>query len=381
MLEASSSSFRPIRAFPTHGMKSHLARELPDDLLRSFVERDEARRLSRICQLAVAACRLALRDSGLEASDDGVGLGLVVGSEFGDLRSTEEFAGGYLKKGPIGLSPMIFPNTVMNAMAAAASIAVGGKGPSITLNQATVGGDLAVARAFGMVASGRMTAVLAGGVDEISPLLYRMLSEMNAISPMAGGAEGCRPFDRSHNGAIRGEGSTFVLLEPLEDALGHGANIYAEIRGAAWGNSPTGSNRHRSNGHSQVITHALAQAQITEEEIGWAYLSGNGDPLLDDYQLDRLTAAFGSHAPRFTSLTPWAGDHAGLGGIRAAAAAWTASTRRLIPLSTLSDPIRSGCAFATGSRSVEVDGAGLVHGVARGGTEVALVISPFLADR
>ena len=82
-------------------------------------------------------------------------LGVAVGTEHGDFRSSEEFAAGFLRRGPAGLSPMIFPNTVMNSMAAQVAIAVGAQGPTVTVNQATVPGDLAVARAAALVASGQ----------------------------------------------------------------------------------------------------------------------------------------------------------------------------------------------------------------------------------
>jgi hypothetical protein len=59
-------------------------------------------------------------DAGLEG---GRGLGLTVGSEYGDFRSGAEFFNGFLRRGPAGLSPMIFPNTVMNSMAAVVAIA------------------------------------------------------------------------------------------------------------------------------------------------------------------------------------------------------------------------------------------------------------------
>ncbi len=380
-LEAGRPAINVVRAFPVDAVGSRLAGELPEGALAEEVGREEARRLSRICQLTVAACRLALRDAGLDPIAEGSELGLIVGSEFGDLRSSQEFADGYLKKGPAGLSPMIFPSTVMNTMAASAAIAVGAKGPSVTLNQATVAGELAVARAVSMVVSGRMPAVLVGGVDEICPILFRMLPALGGLSPMDGGPEGCWPFDRRHNGPVRGEGATFVLLETLEGALRRGATIHAELRSAAWGNSPVGRDRvPRSDGDGSVIARALNQAGLAPDSIGWAYLSGTGDPPLDDWQLDLVRAAFGDHRPRLTSLTPLAGDHAGLGALRVAAAAWTGRSRRLVGLPSLKEPVRDDCAFATAPGSAAVAGAGLVHGVARGGTQVALVVSPFEAD-
>ena len=104
-----------------------------------LVDPGEARRLSRVCQIAIAAARLALRESGL---DPAAGLGLVVGTEFGDLVSTHAFADGFLDRGPGGLSALLFPNTVMNTMVATAAIAVGAREMALTLNVPTVAGEL-----------------------------------------------------------------------------------------------------------------------------------------------------------------------------------------------------------------------------------------------
>src|SRR5229473_1903515 len=125
-------------------------------VLAGLIEQDEARRLSRVCQLAVAAGRLALADAGREGAD---GLGMIVGTEFGDLASTLGFVDGFLRRGPQGLSALLFPNTVMNAMAATATIAVRARELSLTLNAPTVAGELAVACAAALIRAGRVEAV------------------------------------------------------------------------------------------------------------------------------------------------------------------------------------------------------------------------------
>src|SRR5262245_32273286 len=111
--------------------RERLAARVDDAALASLIDAAEARRLSRICRFAVAACRFAVADAGIGPGPD---LALVVGSEHGDFRSSEEFAIGYLRRGPAGLSPMIFPNTVMNTMASVAAIAVGARAASVTIN-------------------------------------------------------------------------------------------------------------------------------------------------------------------------------------------------------------------------------------------------------
>ena len=101
----------------------------------------------------------------------------------------------------------------MNAMAAQVAIALSVRGPVLTLNEVDVAGELAVARACALLAEGRVRAVLAGGSDEMSPILYRELGRLGLMSQTDPGPEGCRPFDRRANGTVLGEGATFLLLE------------------------------------------------------------------------------------------------------------------------------------------------------------------------
>ena len=150
----------PVRAFPTDGCASRLGGEVGD--IATHLQDGEARRLSRASQLAVVAARLALADASLQPGQLAE-MGLVLGSHWGDFRSSETFALGFLERGILGLSPLVFPNTVMNAMAAQVSIAVGVRGPMLTLNEVDVAGELAVARGAALIASGRASAVLAGG--------------------------------------------------------------------------------------------------------------------------------------------------------------------------------------------------------------------------
>ena len=350
-LEGAQSPIRPVRAFDVSGLPSRLAAEVDDAVLAGLVDRDTARRLSRICRLSLAACRLAVGDARI---DGGPALGLVVGTEHGDFRSSEEFAAGFLRRGVAGLSPMIFPGTVMNSMGAVAAIEIGAKGPTVTLNQATVAGDLAIARAAVLIRSGQADAVVAGGVDEICPPVYRRLAEMGVLSPMGGALpEGCRPFAADHNGPVLGEGATFLVVEALDSAAARGATIHAEVPGALWGNLPVAPHtapRSRRDRRSPVLR-LLARLGLPPEGLAACYGAGNGDPALDDWEMALLAAdlpaAAGLSPPR--SLARLFGQHGGLGALRVAAAAIEGRRRSAGPT--------------------------LVHGLARGGCRTAIVVS------
>jgi 3-oxoacyl-[acyl-carrier-protein] synthase II len=344
------SAIAPVKSFGVDGCASTLGAEVDEATLASLVDRDAARRLSRICRFGLAACVLAVRDAGVAG---GAGLGIVVGTEHGDFTSSRDFAQGFLRRGPGGLSPMIFPNTVMNTMASIAAIAIGAKAPSITVNQATLAGDLAVARGARLVADGRAEAVVAGGVDELFEDVYRRLSQMGALSPMASSApEGCRPFAPDHNGPVLGEGATFLVLEEREAARARGAKVLAEITAAAWGNVPTAPHTGGPRRHDRASPVARLLRARGGAAVARCYGSANGDPAVDDWERALLArdlpgARAGLLPP--TALAPLFGQHGGLGALRVGAAALDAER---------------------GASSV------LVHGIARGGCRTALVLEP-----
>ena len=353
-LAAGRPGIGPLRRFSTEGAASRLGAEVDDATLAAHIDRDAARRLSRICQLTVAACRLALADAGRGGGPD---LAMVVGTELGDFDSSGAFAKGFLQRGIPGLSPMIFPNTVMNSMGAAAAIAVEAKGPTVTLNQATVAGDLAVARGAALVRAGLAGAALAGGVDELCEDVFRRLGQLRAISPMGReSAEGCRPFAADHNGPVMGEGATFLVLEDAAGARARGARVLAEVTGASWGNvpaAPYSAPARRRDRHSPVTTAlreaGLAGAGALDRCLG----AGNGDPDLDEWEHALLEADLGAEGrdrgllpPR--SLAALFGQHGGLGALRVAAAALEGHAR---------------------------GGRALVHGLARGGCRTALLVA------
>jgi 3-oxoacyl-[acyl-carrier-protein] synthase II len=294
-----------------------------DRALATLVDGADARRLSRVSQLTVAAARLAMADAEAPAE---IALALVVGTELGDLRSTIAFADGYLARGPAGLSPLLFPSTVMNTMAAATAIAVRARDLSLTINAPTVAGELAIARAAAAVAAGRVPMALAGGVDEIDPTVAAALAEARA--PLLG----------------RGEGAAFLVLETRDAATARGARILGEILGAASGALPAPPHGVGRGVSGRVIGQALDDAGMRAASLRAVYHGEAGDGPRDAWETRVLERALGTTRPRAVALGRHFGESSALGPLKAVAAA--------------------------------IGGPGLVHGLARGGSEVALVVGP-----
>jgi 3-oxoacyl-[acyl-carrier-protein] synthase II len=296
--------------------------ERVDRALADLVEAGEARRLSRVSQLTIAAARLAIADADLATGSD---LGLVVGTELGDQRSTIAFADGYLARGPAGLSPLLFPGTVMNTMASATAIALRARDLSLTIDAPTVAGELAIIRAAASVAAGRVPAVLAGGVDELDPVVAAVLDEAGATF------------------AARGEGAAFLVLEPLEAAEARGVLILGEVLGTASGGLPAAPYGVGRRVTSRVVARALAHAGMSADAVRAVYTGDSGDTRRDAWEA-RVLEAGGPRAPHGPALARQFGQSSALGALKVFAAAST--------------------------------GPALVHGLARGGSHVALVIGP-----
>src|SRR5262249_26474293 len=147
-------------------------------------------------------------------------------------------------------------------------------------------------------------------------------------------------------------------LEAESPARERGATVLGRIRSVARRTLPArpwGVGRRTG---SRAVTEALEGAEIARP--GWIYRSASGDVERDAWEARVLRAALGGAAPPTVSLGPRLGQHAGIGALHVAAAAWTARAG-LLPDETGGEPTR-------------VSGPGLVHGLGRGGNHVALVI-------
>lgn len=195
----------------------------------------EARRMSPPSKLTVAAARMALRCAGFaEARCEGEDTSVVVATTFGPSSYSEALIRQILFEGPEATSPFYFTESVSNAPAAQIAILCRAQGPSVTVCQREAGPLIALGLAAADLAAGKVRRVLAGAVEEMTPLLHALLDRFGALaSPAPDGSELARPFDRRRDGFLAAEGSTVLHLETEESALARGARPLARV--LAWG--------------------------------------------------------------------------------------------------------------------------------------------------
>jgi 3-oxoacyl-(acyl-carrier-protein) synthase len=210
---------------------SRLAALVAERDVSRWVPAADARRMSFPSKLVVAAARMALADAGLGSTEaGGPRTGVYLGTAFGTSLSTEKLLRQILLEGAEAAQPFYFSECVANAPAAQLAIALGARGPNVTLTQRESGPLLAVARGAQAVREGSVDRVLAGAVEEVTPLLHALLDRFGALARAEGPrVEMPRPFDRRRDGFLAGEGATILVLEREEAARARGARVLARV--------------------------------------------------------------------------------------------------------------------------------------------------------
>jgi 3-oxoacyl-[acyl-carrier-protein] synthase II len=289
----------------------------------------EVRRVDRFAQFSVATAEMALTDAG-DLGVDPDRAGVVFATGVGGLGTLEDQIELYLQKGPRRVSPFLVPMMMPNAGAAAVSMRAGWHGPCETITTACAAGTHAIAAAARLVATGRCDAAIGGGAEAaMTPVGMTAFTNMTALS-----ADGCsRPFDARRNGFLCAEGAAALVLEELEHARRRGARIYAELLGAG----STADAHHITApapggaGAAACMELALADAEVSTDELGHINAHGTSTPLNDLAEAQAIAKVFGIPGPPVTSTKGVTGHALGGAGAIEAVATTLAIVRRLIP--------------------------------------------------
>src|SRR5512139_406130 len=231
-LRKGRSGIEEIKEFDTHFSHSKKGGVVRSFHPKDFIPAAKIRRLDRASQFAIAASKLALADAQFSVTQENSSrVGVVLGSGFCGLSSSEEFHRSQVLKGFLDLNPMLFPNTVPNAPSSYVSIELGIHGVNSTLVQSFCSAEAALLFACHQLRKGKADLVLTGGVDELSKFLFRGFSELHFLAVDQGHGERCCPYDKMRNGLVLGEGAGLLVLEREEQARSRRGRIYGYILG------------------------------------------------------------------------------------------------------------------------------------------------------
>jgi 3-oxoacyl-(acyl-carrier-protein) synthase len=309
------SGIDEIKTFDTHFSRSKKAGMVRNFHPKDFIPSSKIRRLDRASQFAIAASKLALADAQFSVTQENSSrVGVVLGSGFCGLSSSEEFHRGQVLKGFLDLNPMLFPNTVPNAASSHVSIELGIQGVNCTLVQSFCSAEAAMNFACDQIQTGRADLILTGGVDELSEFLFRGFSDLHLLATDQGHGERSCPYDRMRNGLILGEGAGVLAIESEEHARSRGAKVYSYILGYGL------VGQSSKEKEPEDISRSIKLAMRGKENIQIDHISsaGNSSKLLDEVEAKGIKETFSSGALGFpvSSIKSMTGEAIAFGGIR-----------------------------------------------------------------
>ncbi|MBT89744.1 MAG: beta-ketoacyl-[acyl-carrier-protein] synthase II [Spirochaetales bacterium] len=330
-------------------LKTKFGGEVPSDFNpEDFMDAKEARRNDIFICFAAAAASLALKDSGLEITDENSHLvGSYIGSGIGGIQTFVNNVNVYNEKGPSRVSPFFVPSMVPNMAAGYVSIFNNLKGPNCATATACAAGAHAVAYAAMMIERGDAVAMVAGGAE--APLVHVAISGFNvmrAISTRNENPQGAsRPFDKDRDGFVMSEGSGLVILEELNHAKKRGATIYAELLSSGMSGDAHHITSPSIEGPVICMSSALRNSKINHDEVDYINAHGTSTQQNDINETNAIKKVFDSHSKNLlVSSTKSITGHllGAAGGIEAGISALALHEGVVPPTINLDNP-QEGC--------------------------------------
>ncbi|MCB7128939.1 MAG: beta-ketoacyl-[acyl-carrier-protein] synthase family protein [Candidatus Brocadiales bacterium] len=288
------SGVSDVTCFDTSQHKVHKGCEVKDFDYHDYTDNGSVGKTGRGSQLAVAATKLALEDSGLKLDEvDPERIGVSVGTTGGEIQILERIDHLRHEKEESQIDRQLFLLHPCNNIPANIARAFGFKGPNTIIPTACAAGNYAIGYACDLIKMGRVDFMFAGGSDPFSKVAFTGFSRLAAVAP-----DVCRPFDKNRKGMLIGEGAGMLLLESLDGARARGADIYAEIIG--YGLSCDGYHitipHPEGLGVISCVKKALQDARINPEDVQYISAHGTGTVANDKAETISIKKVFGEHA-------------------------------------------------------------------------------------
>lgn len=330
-----------ITDFPTDDLPVKIAGQVKDFNPADYeIEPAFARKQDKFTLYAVAAAWQAVKESGIDASEDGnidpLRFGVYVGSGIGgfttQVRETEKI----LTDGAKWVSPLFIPTMIANI--AAGNIAIRNKacGPCLPVVTACATSTHAIGEAYRAIKHGYADAIIAGGSEAcVLPLALAGFANAKALSRSEDPKYASLPFNKNRGGFVISEGAAVLVLEEYEHAVNRGAVILAEVCG--YGNTCDAYHvtAPRPDGITQAeaIRMALDEAGYNSDDKLYINAHGTGTALNDVSETQAFKIALGDDAykARISSTKSAMGHLLGAAGAAEALAAILALRNSIVP--------------------------------------------------
>lgn len=295
----------PITHFDASQFKTQFACEVKNFNAAEHFDRRKMRQLDLYAQYALVAARQAVADAQLENDADlnKDRVGVIVAAGIGGLHTFEEEAGYYALHGEQNgpqYNPFFIPKMIADIASGHISMEYGYHGPNYGVVSACASSNNAIIDAFNLIRLGKADVMLTGGAEAaIFPAGVGGFNSMHALSTRNDSPEtASRPFSKSRDGFVMGEGSAVLVLEELDHALARGAKIYCEVAGGGLSADAYHLTATHPEGLGAILAmkNALEDAGMKPEDIDYINVHGTSTPVGDISEVKAIVEVFGEHA-------------------------------------------------------------------------------------
>src|SRR5216117_2900976 len=342
------SGIRTIDAFDTAAYDCQIGGEVRDfDPKPFFKNPKDVRRTDRFAQLALAAAKMALDDSGIDIEKlrRRDRFGVLVSTGIGGLKTLQDQLAILLTKGPSRNSPFTIPMLISNMASGLISMEYNLQGPNMCIVTACATSNNAIGESWRTIKFGDADIFLAGGSEaSIVAIGLAGFSAMRALSMRNDEPErASRPFDRDRDGFVIGEGAGIVVVEELEHAKARGAKIYCELTGYGLSADAYHMTAPPPDGEGAVraMQQALEHARLSPDQVDYINAHATSTDIGDICETRAIKQVFGDHAHKVSiSSTKSMTGHllGGAGGVEMAACALAIRDGVIPPTINLENP-------------------------------------------
>ena len=302
---AGKSGAGPITHFDASKFKTQFACEVKGYDPNAHFDRKKLRQLDLYAQYAMVAARQAVADSGIENAPnlDRNRVGVIVAAGIGGLHTFEEEAGYYAINGAeMGpkYNPFFIPKMIADIASGHISMDFNFHGPNFGVVSACASSNNAIIDAFNLIRLGKADAFVTGGAEAaIYPAGVGGFNSMHALSTRNDDPErASRPFSKSRDGFVMGEGSVVLILEELEHAKARGAKIYAEVAGGGMSADAYHPTATHPEGLGAILSmkNALEDANMKPGDIDYINVHGTSTTVGDISEVKAIVDVFGEQA-------------------------------------------------------------------------------------
>lgn len=299
------SGVGPITLFDTENWVNEwtvkIAAEVKGFDPANYMDAKEARRRDRFEQLATAAAKEAIADSGLEITDENTSrIGVIVSSAIGGLKTLQDSVFTLKDEGARKVSPFMIPMLMSNGASGLIAIDYGIKGPCFSVASACASGADGIGTAMMMLRTGMIDVAITGASEHT--ICATGVGAFDRIGAMSRRNDDYsmtpQPFDKNRDGLVMGEGAAVLVIETESHARKRGANILAEMAGyGATADAFHITAPHETGaGGAAAMRMAMESARVNPDEVGYISAHGTGTPLNDASETRAIKAALGPAA-------------------------------------------------------------------------------------